>query len=839
MRSVSTFVLLAWTSAAVANAQPTIQTLFGGPPDGLPALSATIFAPNAVIADSTGGVIVGLKGGHQIVRIGPDGLVSTIAGTGVSGNSGDGGPAKLATVSQPSGFAFDQARNLYFADGNNNNVRRISSLDGTITTIAGIGKAAYSGDGGPATKAALQQPGQLVFDSSGNLLVADSGNHCVRMITPDGTIKLFAGAGGNQSAGGDGGLASLSGMYFPAGVAIDSQGNVYISDTGNQKIRIVTPDGQISLYAGRGQAGYGGDGSDPQKAFFYNPTTLAIDSADQLYINDQSNIRIRKIQNDGRIVSVAGTGFSGAEGDGGLARSANINPAYIALDPKNNLLIADGNNNRVRRVTIADGIIDSIAGNGISSYDPRYLTRKGDQLYFSDGNAQRIRVFNLTSGVVGIAAGSGTAGFFGDGGSAFNANMKNPRGIAVDSAGNVYFADSGNHCIRKIDLSSNISTIAGIGGTASSTGDGGLATAATLNEPVDVAIDSSGIIYIAERSGYRIRKIDKSLNISTVAGTGFAGPPDSETGVATAQTLTLPQGLFVDKDNSLLIADTGNNRVRRLTADGKITTIAGNGAASYDGDGGPATSASLNGPVGVSTDDAGNIYINDSNSSAIRQIGSDGIITTVAGLTSPTGASRPGGFNGDGSPATKLQLNKPVGMANSPTSCSVLFADSSNQRLRQVTAGVSFAIATNPPGRQLTVDGQAPIQTPATVVFTPGSKHTIDAPAMQDDGAGTRYLSTGSISASSPCGSPRQNVSVNLKTQYALTLTPDPGGAVTLADGTKPDGWQDSGSSLTLMGSPSDGFVFTGWEGDCTGTDVCQVSMDKPKNVIAHFTPKS
>ena len=139
----------------------------------------------------------------------------------------------------------------------------------------------------------------------------------------------------------------------------------------------------------------------------------------------------------------------------------------------------------------------------------------------------------------------------------------------------------------------------------------------------------------------------------------------------------------------------------------KISTIAGNGNGAYDGDGGPATSASVNGPIGMAEDDAGNIYINESNSSAIRQIGSDGIITTVAGLTAPTGSSRAGGFNGDGSPATKLQVNKPIGMATSAASCSVLLADTSNQRLRQVSAGVSFAVATIPPGQQVTVDGQA------------------------------------------------------------------------------------------------------------------------------------
>lgn len=372
-------------------------------------------SPDAVLADPNGGVIVGLRNGHQIVRIAPDGIVSSLAGTGISGNSGDGGPAKLAAVGQPAGFAFDQAGNLYFSDATNNNVRRIAT-DGTISTIVGTGKAAYSGNGGPAIKATLWQPAQIIFDANGNLLIADTGNHCIRMVAPDGTISNFAGVG-NPGSAVDGGPANQSNLNAPYGLAVDSLGNVYIADTVNQRIRQVTTDGTINPYAGRGNSqtvGYQGDNGDPLKAYFWNPTTLAMDKADQLYINDQTNYRIRRIQNDGRIVSVAGTGTKGAEGDGGLAKSANINPFAIALDAKSNLLIADGDNNRVRIVTVADGVIDTIAGNGISSYDPRYLFRKGDSLYFSDGNAQRIRVFQLSTGAVGVAAGSGNTGFSGD-----------------------------------------------------------------------------------------------------------------------------------------------------------------------------------------------------------------------------------------------------------------------------------------------------------------------------------------------------------------------------------------------------------------------------------------
>ena len=823
-------------------AQPSIQTIFGGSPDGLQALSATMNGPGAVAVDAQGFYYIGNRSGHQIVRIGPGGIINLIAGTGINGNSGDGGPATLANIGAPGGMTLDQAGNLFFSDNQASVVRRIDT-SGVITTIAGTGKATpagqypkLGGDNGPAILATFNQPLQIAFDANGNLLVADAGNHAIRKISPDGTISLFAGNGnGTPGKGGDGQLAAYgSGLYAPFGVAVDNSGNVFITDSYNFTIRMVTPDGVIHLYAGLGQLGYRGDNGDASNAAFSTPGTLAFDQAGQLYINDQGNYRVRRIGNDNRIVTVAGSGTKGAEGDGGLAKSANIASVGIGLDSKNNLLLADGDNNRVRIVTVADGVIDTIAGNGVATYDPRYLLRNGDNVYFSDGNAQRLRLFNLSNGSVSIVAGTGSVGFAGDGDAAFNSTMKNPRGMAIDSAGNLYFADSGNHRVRKIDTNGNISTIAGTG-TASSTGDSGSATLATINEPVDVAVDGSGNIYIAERSGQRVRKIAGGT-ITTIAGTGSGGPPDSETGVAINQRLNLPQGLYVEKGGSLLISDTGNNRVRRLTSDGTITTIAGIGAAGYDGDGGPATSALLNNPIGVTEDAAGNIYISDSSSQAIRQIGSDGIITTVAGLNAQTGSFRSGGFNGDGSPATSLMLNKPIGLVAASASCSVLVADSGNQRLRQVWAAVNYAVTTNPPGLQVTVDGQAPLTTPATVSFAPGSQHSIDVPA-QDNGGGTRFLSTGAVNAGAGCDTPRTTVTVNLKTQYALTLTPDPGGTITALDLTTPASWQDSGSSLWIVATPTAGFTFTGWEGDCAGTDACMVTMDQPRTAIAHFAP--
>ena len=370
-----------------------------------------------------------------------------------------------------------------------------------------------------------------------------------------------------------------------------------------------------------------------------------------------------------------------------------------------------------------------------------------------------------------------------------------------------------------------ITTVAGTG-TASSTGDGGSAASATLNQPVDVTVDSQGNIYIAERSGERIREITPNGLINTVAGTGSGGSPGAETGPATSERLNLPEGVFAEPGGSILIADFNNNRVRRLTTDGNITTIAGTGVAGYNGDGGPATSALLHGPIGVAEDAEGNIYISDSTNDALRQIGTDGIITTVAGLNTPTGSVRTGGYNGDGSPATNFMLDRPGGLALSPLDCSVVIADTSNGRVRQATAAVSYAITTNPSALMVTVDGQVPIPTPAAVNFAPGSQHVIDVPSEQDSGNGTRYLSTGPITTTAACATPRQSLTVNLQTQFSLTLTPDPGGVITNADGSNPNGWQNSGAQVTLIATPATGFVFTGWD------DSARIGRDVRENCV-------
>ena len=817
-------LLLTSAGPRLGNAQSILRTILGGGPDDLPAIAASVSDPVAVASDRNGNVYAALLGTHQVVRIDSGGTIWLVAGTGGQGSSGDGGPAKGATLSSPVGLAVDAAGNLYICDSAANRIRRVGT-DGMITTFAGTGKSGGTGDGGPATAATLATPSAIAIDTHGDLLIADTLNNVVRAVTPDGIIHTIAGTGKRGSSG-NGGNALRAAMWSPAGVAADNAGNIYIADTGNLWIYKLTPDGIITRCAGVDtsvSSPFGG--GDPTLAVnntLSTPTSLAVDQLGNLFVVEYGAARVLLITPDGKISSYAGTGTGGTSGDGGLARFANLNVIGIAVDAHNNLLIADGVTNRVRIVTAADGIINTLAGSGVPYFVPQGLVVNGDYLIFSDAAAHHVRQFNMKTGQVSLVAGSGAASFTGDSSSATTATLNTPRGVALDAKGNLYIADSGNNRVRKVDTSGIITTVAG-DGNGYSGGDGGPATSASINGPAAVAIDPSGNLYIAERSGNLVRKVSTSGIISTVAGTGTAGAPASETGVATQQSLYIPQGVFWDPSGSLLIADSGNNRIRRLSSDGTIATVAGSANSGFSGDGGPATSASLRGPLGMAADGNGNLYIADTSNNRIRLVGPDGTISTVAG----TGT---GGYNGDGSPATAYWLNTPYALVPG-SSCSVLIADTQNQRMRQLSPAVQYTILTSPSGLQVTFDGQL-TPTPAVVSLMPGTQHVLAAPGPQNGPAGTQYVPSAAQTFTVPCGSAQASAVLNFQTQYQLTVGTDPGGSV-----TPTSSWQTAGTTVTLQPVAQSGFAFGGWEGDCSGTGSCKLVMNGPKNVKADFTP--
>src|ERR1051326_7075477 len=354
-------------------------------------------------------------------------VISTAAGTGTAGYTGDGGPATAAELNTPFGVAVDAAGNFYIAEWSNHRVRKVDT-SGVITTIAGIGIAGFGGDGGPATQAALNSPEGVAVDSAGNVYIADSFNNRIRKIDTSGTITTIAGTGEPRYTGE--GVATQVGLNDPSGIAVDRSGNIYIADNSSHRVRKLS-GGTISTIAGTGIAGFSGDGGPATSAQVYNPTHLAIDAAGNIYVADYINNRIRKINTAGTITTVAGSGPNsqgGYSGDGGPATSAQFNKiAGVAIDAAGNLYIADAGNDRVRKVDAGTGIVSTLAGGGkngdgcnsetaaIGFPIDLALTPSGDHLYISDYADNRIRLISTAQNgslpsITSITPSGGVAG---------------------------------------------------------------------------------------------------------------------------------------------------------------------------------------------------------------------------------------------------------------------------------------------------------------------------------------------------------------------------------------------------------------------------------------------
>src|SRR5437660_9695475 len=317
--------------------------------DAGPATVATLHLPDGVAVDGAGDLFIADSTNNRIRKVSPTGVITTIAGTGTAGYSGDGGAATLAKLNFPTDLALDGAGNLFVADFYNSRVRKISA-GGVITTVAGSGMPGYSGNGGPATLARMTSPAGVDVDAAGNLYIADYGNSTVREVSTAGLITTVAGTGASSGYSGDGGPATSAQLKSPADVAVGG-GNIYIADSGNSRVRKVTPGGTITTFAGTGAATYSGDGGPATSASFLWPVGLAVDSSSQVFVADLSGNRVRKIDGSGTITTVAGTGTAGYSGDGGPAASATLfGPARVNLDSAGNFFISDSSNNRVRKV---------------------------------------------------------------------------------------------------------------------------------------------------------------------------------------------------------------------------------------------------------------------------------------------------------------------------------------------------------------------------------------------------------------------------------------------------------------------------------------------------------
>jgi streptogramin lyase len=649
---LATVLVTALVPTSAANAAVgDIITIAGGVGDGGPATEASLGFPYGLVRDTSGNLFVTDLGRHRVRRIDAvTGVITTVVGTGLAGFSGDGGPAASAQLNNVSGLALDSTGNLYIADRSNHRIRRVDATTGIITTIAGTGTAGSTGDGGLATAAQLNFPRDLTVDTLGNLYIADASNHRIRRV--DASTRIITTIAGTGTAGstGDGGLATAAQLRSPQEVAVDSSGRLIISDWGNHRIRRVDAStGVITTIAGTGTAGSTGDGGLATAARLENPRGVLIDSSGNLFIADTANYRVRRIDaSTGIITTIAGNGSNGTTGDGGLAVDASFgDPRQLVFDPAGNLFITTGDG-RVRRIDAATRIITTVAGSGVS--------------------------------------------FSGDGRLATIAQIDQPNGTAADAAGNLYIADTDNHRIRRVDaVTGIITTVAGSGavGTLNGSfgGDGGPATDALLNQPYDVAVDAAGDIYIADGANARIRKVDTATGIiSTIAGPGDYGV-FGDGGPAVGAFLDLPTGIALDNDGNLLISDQRTHLIRKVDADtGIITTVAGIydsfflGFGDYSGDGGPADEASLNAPSDVAVDSIGNLFIADSSNHAIRRVdAATGIITTIAG----DGVAA---FDGDGLPAAGARFDFPSSLTFDAAG-NLYIADMNNQRVRKIDTG--------------------------------------------------------------------------------------------------------------------------------------------------------
>ena len=666
-------------SCGLATAQ-NIGTVAGGGPHNLPSLQIGLAQPLGLATDSSGNVYVSLTQLNQIWKITASGSVSVFAGNGSYPYDTDNVQALAATLNQPQGLAFDTAGNLYVADTGHNRVRKIT-VGGIITTLAGSGTSGFSGDTGLATAAQLNSPVAVAVDGAGNVFIADQNNNRVRVVTAGGSIFTVAGTGASAFTG-DGGLATAASLNFPNGVAVDSAGNLYIADSFNSRVRKVTgaatiATAVITTFAGTGVAGSSGDGGPATAAKLNAITNVAVDTFNNLYIVEAYDVR-QVAAAQANIVTVAGGSTLGYSGDGGAPISATFrNLNAIAFDNStNSVYLADAGNGRIRKynsitTTFAgNGTLDYNSGSGLLAANASFLNPNtvavdnAGSLLFSDGGSSSISKVVLGSGALSTIAGAGfvgntadggavtgplngpfaltfdgsgnvifiegnrirkisggvystiantanTGGFAGDAGPALAAQFKSPSGLALAANGDLYISDSQNARVRVINGATGvITTVAGTGVTGSA-GDGGLATSATLNYPYSLSLDGAGNLFVCELLGNRIRKIVLSSNaISTVAGNGSTTYADGV--LATATGISAPFSIFADQSSNLFVADQGHSRVRKITAGTNlISTVAGNGILNFSGDGGPATAAAVN-PLAITVDRAQNLYIADS-----------------------------------------------------------------------------------------------------------------------------------------------------------------------------------------------------------------------------------
>jgi sugar lactone lactonase YvrE len=610
--------------------------------------------PVGIASDAAGNLYVADKENHRIRKITPAGEVSTIAGGEYGFADGVGSAARFY---RPTGIASDATGHLYVADSKNHRIRKITPA-GEVSTLAGGERGFADGIGSDAK---FDEPSGIASDAAGNLYVADTGNNRIRKITPAGEVSTFAGgeggfAGSVSAPGFSDGIGSNAGFYRPSDIAIDSTGHLYVVDAFSGRIRKITPAGEVSTFAG-------GVESDAELGF---PSGIAIDAAGHLYVTDIVNSSIRKITPAGEVSTFAGGEEGFADGIGINARFDE--PSGIAIDAAGNLYVADSNNNRIRKITPA-GEVSTFAGgeegfaDGIGS-DTRFYFPNGvaidtaGNLYVADSRKCRIRKITLAGGVSTLAGGG--RGFADGIGS--DAKFYAPSDIAIDAAGHLYVTDIVNNRIRKITPAGEVSTFAG---SEKGFADGA-GSDARFDDPKGITIDAAGNLYVADSGNHRIRKITPAGKVSTLAG-GEEGFAD---GIGSDAKFDDPEGITIDAAGNLYVADTFNYRVRKVTPAGNVSTLAGGEEGFADGIG---DAAKFDIPTGIAIDAAGNLYVADRGNHRVRKITPAGEVSTFAG-------GEEGFADGIGSDA---KFDSPSGIAIDAVG-HLYVTDSGNRRIRKI-----------------------------------------------------------------------------------------------------------------------------------------------------------
>ena len=615
----------------------TIVGTFPGARSNVPADQGEIKDPLRVRFDAaTGDLVITDNAQHTVRRVvAATGLIQRIAGSpDVSGVTGDGAPATSALLNEPADAFPDAAGNVIIADRLNHKIRRIDTL-GNIETVTGTGIAGYTGDGvaGGATLAQVNAPACILpipDAQGGGFYFCDQLNHVIRQVSTAATVTTVAGSGVAGLADGPALTAQLNG---PANLAFDADGNLLIADEGNNAIRrLDLTAGTVTTIAGTGANQFSADGSPAASSTLAGPTAIALAPDGRIVFSEDEGHRVRAIDAGGNLVTLAGDGVNRFGGDGEAAVDAQLNQTKsVTRDLADRLIVADDGNARVRRVDPCTGLIETIAGSGTRAFSgdggpalaagltaSDALVDADGNLIISDTDNNRIRIVD-TEGTINTLVGTGTEGFTGDGGPASAATLNHPTGMHLDAAGNLYIADFDNGAIRKV-TDGVITTIAGTG-VLGYNGDDIAATTAMLNQPTDLEVDEAGNVYIAEFGGHRVRRVDAATGlITTVAGTGTAGD-GGDGGPATAAVLNQPSDVKLDPNGALIVSDFGNQRIRRFTVGGSIETIAGSGLRGYDGDGGPALDARLLSPLRMLVIAADQVLVAERDNFVVRLLG--------------------------------------------------------------------------------------------------------------------------------------------------------------------------------------------------------------------------